>query len=112
MTDQALREILLDTVESARGREQFFIERCQDVPRNLEFLFSMNRLNVAVSRARCLSVIVCSPELLQAHCRTPEQMRLVNALCLYHEKARVWDAPAAAASLEQPVLPGIDMMRE
>ena len=55
----------------------------EDVPRNLEFLFSRNRLNVAVSRARALAITVCSPLLLQAGCRTPEQLRLVSALCRF-----------------------------
>jgi predicted RecB family nuclease len=59
----------------------------EDMPRNLEFLFSRNRLNVAVSRARALSIVVCSPELLRVRCRTPDQLRLVNALCLYAEMA-------------------------
>ena len=62
----------------------------EDLPRNLEFLFSLNRLNVAVSRARGLSVLICSPELLRARCRTPEQMRLVNALCRFVEMADPW----------------------
>ncbi len=62
----------------------------EDLPRNLEFLFSLNRLNVAVSRARGLSVLVCSPELLRARCHTPEQMRLVNALCRYVDMAAPW----------------------
>jgi uncharacterized protein len=58
-----------------------------DMPRNLEFLFSLNRLNVAISRAQALAVLVCSPELLRARARTPQQMRLVNALCLLIEDA-------------------------
>jgi predicted RecB family nuclease len=62
----------------------------EDLPRNLEFLFSLNRLNVAVSRARGLSVLVCSPELLRARCHTPEQMRLVNALCRFVDMAAPW----------------------
>jgi uncharacterized protein len=61
-----------------------------DLPRNLEFLFSLNRLNVAVSRARGLSILVCSPELLRARCHSPEQMRLVNALCRFVEMAEEW----------------------
>ena len=52
-----------------------------DVPRNIEFLFSRNRLNVAISRARCLSVIFASPRLLEVSCSTVEQMQLVNSLC-------------------------------
>lgn len=59
----------------------------EDVPRNLEFLFNRNRLNVAVSRARAVAVIVCSPELLRAGCRTAEQLRLVSALCRFAEMA-------------------------
>ena len=67
----------------------------EDMPRNLEFLFSRNRLNVAVSRAQCAAVLVCSPELLRVRCRTPEQLRLVNALCLYAESAQLLDLTRA-----------------
>src|SRR5271166_2268859 len=35
----------------------------------------------AISRARCLAVIVASPRLLETSCSTIDQMRLVNALC-------------------------------
>jgi len=59
----------------------------EDIPRNVEFLFSRNRLNVAVSRARAVSIVVCSPELFRVRCRTPEQLRLVSALCRYAEMA-------------------------
>ncbi|MBP1601295.1 MAG: putative Restriction endonuclease, type subunit/Type Res subunit, partial [Acidobacteria bacterium] len=58
----------------------------EDLPRNIEFLYSKNRLNVAISRARCLSVIVASPRLLEIPCETVEQMQLVNTLCC----ASVW----------------------
>ena len=53
----------------------------EDAPRDLEFLYSGNRFNVAISRARGLAVLVASPELLRVACKTPEQMRLVNMLC-------------------------------
>jgi uncharacterized protein len=53
----------------------------QDLPRHIEFLYSRNRLNVAVSRAKCLAVVIANPELLAIKCRTPEQMALVNTLC-------------------------------
>jgi superfamily I DNA and/or RNA helicase len=58
-----------------------------NVPRGLEFLFSRNRLNVAISRAQCLAYLVASPRLLDANCRTVEQMRLANALCRLVEVA-------------------------
>src|SRR5439155_23471483 len=57
------------------------------VPRTLDFLFSRNRLNVAVSRAMNLAFIVASPRLLESHARTVEQMRLINALCRFAEMA-------------------------
>jgi uncharacterized protein len=54
----------------------------------MEFLYSLNRLNVATSRAEALVVLVASPELTRARCKTPRQMRLANALCAYLEMAR------------------------
>jgi hypothetical protein len=54
----------------------------EEIPRHLEFLFSRNRLNVAISRARCLGVLVCNPALLNIWCKNPEQMGLMNALLL------------------------------
>jgi predicted RecB family nuclease len=52
-----------------------------DAPRGMEFLYSLNRLNVATSRARCLAIVVASPALVRVACQTPHQMRLANALC-------------------------------
>jgi superfamily I DNA and/or RNA helicase len=52
------------------------------VPHGVDFLYSINRLNVAVSRARALAFVVCSPELLLLRPRSAEQMRLANALCV------------------------------
>jgi predicted RecB family nuclease len=59
----------------------------EEIPRNFDFLFSRERLNVAVSRARGMAVLVCSEELLRARCRSPGQVRLVNALCRLVELA-------------------------
>ncbi|HEX7536395.1 MAG TPA: TM0106 family RecB-like putative nuclease [Dermatophilaceae bacterium] len=59
----------------------------QDAPRGVDFLYDLHRLNVAVSRARALTVIVASPQLLDAEVHTPEQLRAVNALCHYVEEA-------------------------
>ena len=59
----------------------------ETMPRNLEFLFEKNRFNVAISRAQCLSILVCCPRLLEIACRTPEQMALVNLLCAYAQAA-------------------------
>jgi uncharacterized protein len=58
-----------------------------DAPRGMEFLYSLNRLNVATSRARCLCILVASPSVFEAKCRTPRQMQLANAFCRYLELA-------------------------
>jgi uncharacterized protein len=60
---------------------------CAEAPRGMEFLYSLNRLNVATSRAKCLCIMVGSPELFEAECRTPRQARLANAYCRYLELA-------------------------
>ena len=56
-----------------------------DAPRGMEFLYSANRFNVAVSRAKCVAVLVASPKVFEAECRTPRQMQLANAFCRYLE---------------------------
>jgi len=82
------------TVDKFQGREAAVVffsmatSSGEDVPRNVDFLYSRNRLNVAVSRAKCLAVLVASPALLTIRCRTVEQMRLVNALCRFVELAK------------------------
>jgi hypothetical protein len=58
-----------------------------DAPRGMEFLYSLNRLNVATSRAKCISIMVGSPELFQTDCRTPRQAQLANAFCRFLELA-------------------------
>ena len=60
----------------------------EDAPRGMDFLYSRNRLNVATSRARCVAVVVAEPALLRVRARTPEQMRLANALCQFAETAQ------------------------
>lgn len=83
----------MGTVDKFQGREAAVVffsmatSSGENVPRNAEFLYSRNRLNVAVSRAKCLAVLVASPALLTVRCRTVEQMRLVNALCRFVERA-------------------------
>ena len=101
----ALREALpaavrVGTVDKFQGQEADVVlysmasSSGEDVPRGLEFLLSRNRLNVAISRARCLAYLVASPRLLEVNCRTIPQMRLANALCRFVELA-----PAAARAL-------------
>jgi predicted RecB family nuclease len=65
----------------------------EDAPRGMEFLYSLNRLNVATSRARSTVIIVGSPRLFEPDCRSPRQMQLANALCRYREVATTIKMP-------------------
>jgi predicted RecB family nuclease len=75
------------TVDKFQGQEAAVVlismatSSAEDMPHNIEFLYSRNRLNVAISRARCLAVIFANPRLLETPCSNIEQMRLVNAWC-------------------------------
>jgi len=81
----------IGTVDKFQGQEapvtiySMATSSADDVPRSMEFLYDLHRFNVAVSRARAESIVVCSPKLLEAACRNPAQMKLVNALCRYQE---------------------------
>lgn len=58
-----------------------------EVPRGMEFFYSLNRLNVATSRAMSTVIVVGNPKLFEPDCRTPRQMQLANALCRFRELA-------------------------
>jgi hypothetical protein len=93
-------EIRVGTVDKFQGQEAPIViysmtsSSVDDAPRGIEFLYSMNRLNVATSRARALVVLVASPELATARCKSPRQMQLVNALCTYLERAETLSVAA------------------
>jgi len=70
----------------------------EEAPRGLEFLYSLNRLNVATSRARGAALVVASPSLVRVQCHTPRQMRLANALCRFVEVALDQDERAGRAT--------------
>jgi uncharacterized protein len=100
-----LRELLptgarVGTVDKFQGQQapvaivSFATSTYDDAPRGLDFLFSRNRLNVAISRAQCLAVIIANPRLLDASCRTVEQVKMVNALC--------WAKSYAESRLQNP----------
>jgi uncharacterized protein len=86
-------EARVGTVDKFQGQEapisiySMTTSSPEDAPRGMSFLYARNRLNVATSRARCVAVVVAEPSLLRVRARTPEQMRLANALCLFAEAA-------------------------
>jgi uncharacterized protein len=79
------------TVDKFQGQEAAVVlvsmasSTAEDAPRGIDFLFSRNRLNVALSRARCLSVVFCSSNLLNLVCSDLGKMGLVNTMCWANE---------------------------
>ncbi len=57
----------------------------EDAPRDMNFLYDLHRFNVAVSRARAVSMVVASPALLKVLCTRASQVPLANAVCRYVE---------------------------
>lgn len=89
-----LPDARIGTVDKFQGQEAPVVfysmatSSAEDAPRGMDFLYSLNRLNVATSRAQCVTILVLSPRLFEPDCATPHQMRLANALCRYREMAR------------------------
>ena len=89
-----LGDVEVGTVDKFQGQEAEVVifsmatSTPEDAPRGMEFLYSLNRLNVAVSRARTVFILVATEALLQPSCKSPEQIRLANALCSLVERAQ------------------------
>ena len=90
---EALPGFRIGTVDKFQGQEapisiySMATSSSEEAPHGMEFLYSLNRLNVATSRAQCVALVVASPTLLRVRCRTPRQMRLANALARLMEMA-------------------------
>lgn len=88
---QRLPGVKVGTVDKFQGQEapiaiySMATSSHADAPRGMEFLYSTNRLNVAISRAKCLAILVASPSIFDPECRTPRQMQLANSFCRYLE---------------------------
>jgi len=92
---EALPGYSIGTVDKFQGQEAPVViysmtsSSQEDAPRGMSFLYNPNRLNVATSRAKCVSILVAAPKLFEAECNTIEQMRWANGLCLYREMAQI-----------------------
>ena len=94
-----LPKMRIGTVDKFQGQEAPVViyslttSSPEDAPRGMEFLYSLNRLNVATSRAMSTVILVGSPRLFEPDCRTPRQMQLANAFCRFSEMARLINCP-------------------
>jgi uncharacterized protein len=92
-----LPQMRIGTVDKFQGQEAPVViyslttSSPEDAPRGMEFLYSLNRLNVATSRAMTTVILVGNPKLFEPECRTPRQMQLANAFCGYLEMANARD---------------------
>jgi predicted RecB family nuclease len=92
-----LPRMRIGTVDKFQGQEAPVViyslttSSPEDAPRGMEFLYSLNRLNVATSRAMTAVIVVGNARLFEPECRTPRQMQLANALCAYREMAKEID---------------------
>ena len=90
----ALPQCRIGTVDKFQGQEapvsiySMATSSADEAPHGMEFLYNLNRLNVATSRAQCLAVLVASSKLIDVRCRTPRQMQLANALARFMEMAQ------------------------
>jgi predicted RecB family nuclease len=91
--DSATAGVEVGTVDKFQGQEAAVVlfsmttSSSAFMPRTADFLFSKNRLNVAISRARCLALLVCTDELLDTRACDVEEMKLISALCAFVERA-------------------------
>jgi uncharacterized protein len=87
----ALPGVRVGTVDKFQGQEapiclvSMTTSSAEEMPRDIDFLFSLNRINVAVSRAQAMATVFARPLLLEVPCRTIRDKTLVNTLCLLNE---------------------------
>lgn len=88
---QRLPNFEIGTVDKFQGQEAPVIiysvatSSLEEAPRGMEFLFSPNRFNVAVSRARTRFIMVANPAIFEAECKSPHHIKLANAFCRFKE---------------------------
>ncbi len=88
-------DVRVGTVDRFQGQEApvVLISMCasdaSQSPRGLTFLLDPNRLNVAMSRAQCLAVVVGNPGLIHARARSIEAMERINLFCRILEEGKV-----------------------
>ena len=81
------------TVDKFQGRQAavvIYSMTCSsglDAPRGVGFLFSRERFNVALSRAKAHAFVLCTQDLLDTHAMTVDQMRMISAIDAFVERS-------------------------
>ena len=74
----------IGTIDKFQGQEaaivivSFAASSSEDAPRGIEFILNFNRINVAISRAQCLTLIVGSPYLTNLFYQNVNSIKLTN----------------------------------
>ena len=80
-------DIKVGTIDLFQGQEAKVVlismttSDVESLPRHKDFFFSRNRLNVAISRAQCVAIIIFNENLLLASTNSIEEMKLINNFC-------------------------------
>ena len=80
-------EAKIGSIDKFQGQEApiVILSMCSsdaaDSPRGIDFLFSKNRLNVAISRAQALAFVVGNPKLANTSVNNLKQMEQINFFC-------------------------------
>jgi uncharacterized protein len=87
LQDRFGHEAKVGTVDKFQGQQAavVIVSMCsssiEDSPRGADFLLSLNRLNVAITRAKALAIVVGNPKLGENRCNSINEMELVNLYC-------------------------------
>ncbi len=96
---QRIKNARVASVDKFQGLEESVVilsmcaSEASSSPRGLEFLFSKNRLNVALSRALTLAFVVGHPSLASSPCTSLHQMELLNFFCRIVEAGEATQNP-------------------
>ena len=80
-------DVRVGTIDLFQGQEAKVVlismtsSDVESLPRHKDFFFSRNRLNVAISRAECVAIIIFNENLLLASTSSIKEMKLMNSFC-------------------------------